>query len=78
MALEGGVLWPCRYCGGRFADLSEHFPICERKKGKLTPVPASEARRSEVSAAFDRKAYQRVYMREYRRRRRALRGGEAA
>jgi hypothetical protein len=30
--MEGGVEWPCRYCGGRFPDLSEHYPGCVAKR----------------------------------------------
>jgi hypothetical protein len=30
--MEGGVLWPCRYCGERFPDLSEHYPGCAAKR----------------------------------------------
>jgi hypothetical protein len=30
--MEGGVEWPCRYCGGWFVDLSEHYPKCEARR----------------------------------------------
>lgn len=32
MALEGSHPWPCKYCGGSFYDLSEHFPTCPGKR----------------------------------------------
>lgn len=53
--MEGGVLWPCRYCGERFFDLSEHYPSCAAKRRAEAAV---DLRRLETMEAEARPAFE--------------------